>query len=64
MIGKGLTIGRSVVELQDLVLDYLENNSGDVNNKTGEKIIRLNFMAIEIDNCALNACCWETRTEN
>ena len=86
MIGKGLTIGRSVVELQDLVLDYLENNSGDVDNKTVEKIIPIhkteknkrsgfnisgqgydlsyNLWRTKFDKCALNACCWKTRTEN
>ena len=86
MIGKGVTIGRSVVELQDLFLDYLENNSGDVDNKTVEKIIPIhkternkrsgfnssgqgydlnyNLWRLKFDKCALNACCWKTRTEN
>ena len=86
MIGKGVTIGRSVVELQDLFLDYLENNSGDINNKTVEKIIPIhrmeknkrsgfnsggqgydsnyNLWRLKFDKCAMNACCWKTRTES
>merc|ERR1712150_137105 len=40
MIGKGITIGRSVVALQDLFVD-LEDHEEVINNKTVQKIISI-----------------------
>ena len=40
MIGKGISIGRSVVALQDLFMD-LEDHENVISNKTVEKIISI-----------------------
>ena len=80
MIGKGDTIGRSVIELEDLFMDQ-----EDVNKKV-EKIIPIhkinkrkkigfnssgqgydltyNLWRSKLDKCTFKGCCWNSRTDD